>query len=560
MRLFLLFVFSLILVCNVFGQNPWDLVWRMEDKPFQSPDVGSEMAIVKGGFDTDEDGWGEFLCAYTDLDSNYILMYEASGNDTYDLVWYWKYPLPANTFAGIEVGDMDNNGVVEIITTMPTVTGLTGNENPPRLWVFEWTGEIGENKYGSYDGENFEPTADWNLDVDDQRDFRPYSLTIEDIDKDGDNELIVANRYDGVLGREIIVASVLGEFSVLGSWNIEYHLKGLTGGSLYSVTTGDLDNDGNREIYAMVWNNFKLKIIECTGVDQYALVAEIDELYQPQGIDYGALDGIRVADVNNDGTNELYIAGTEEQNIVFMITDITDVSQVTGDDVQEFYHIEKKGLGGFRSMQIADPDQDGNPNLMIAGEKNGQIYDLEYDGDGDPADTSNWDLTICFDIFEYSGVSEGVLEPRLFYGYPAGDMDNDGKDEYLFVNYHTDAGQWADDAYVWILESGVVNAIAINKDILPTEALLMQNYPNPFNPATTIEYALPANRFVTIKIYNSLGQEVATLVNSEKPAGMHRVTFDAGHLPSGTYYVQMNVSDADGGSGSIQSRKIVLLK
>ncbi len=560
MRVILPVLICLLFALNVSAQNPWDLVWRMEEKPFQPPGTGSEMAIVKGGFDTDEDGWGEFLCAYTDLDSNYILMYEASGDNTYDLVWYWKYPLSANTFAGIEVGDMDNNGVVEIITTMPTVTGLPGNENPPRLWVFEWTGETGENKYGNYTGEDFEPTNEWNFDIDDERDFRPYSLTIEDIDKDGDNELIVANRFDGALGREVIVASVLGEFSVLGSWNIEYHVTGFTGGSLYSVTTGDLDNDGNREIYAMVWNNFKLKIIECTGTDQYELVAEIDELYQPQGIDYGALDGIRVADVNNDGVNELYIAGTEAQNTIFMITNVDDVSKITGADVEEFYHIPSRGLGGLRSMYLADPDHDGNLHLMIAGEKNGQMYDLEYDGDGDPADSSNWVLTVAFDVFEYSGLAENVLYPRFFYGYPASDMDQDDKDEWLFVNYHTDAGVWADDAYVWILESGVVNAIDLSDRRLPATALLLHNYPNPFNPATTIEYSLPANQFVTIKIYNALGQELTTLVNAYKPAGIHRANFNARDLPSGTYYVKMQAADSEGGAGSIRTRKIMLIK
>ena len=79
------------------------------------------MAIVKAGFDTDQDGWGEFLCAWTDLDSNYTLMYEATGDNTYELVWSFLHPVPANTFAGIVVGDIDNNDIVEIIITSPYI-------------------------------------------------------------------------------------------------------------------------------------------------------------------------------------------------------------------------------------------------------------------------------------------------------------------------------------------------------------------------------------------------------------------------------------------------------
>ena len=68
---------------------------------------------------------------------------------------------------------------------------------------------------------------------------------------------------------------------------------------------------------------------------------------------------------------------------------------------------------------------------------------------------------------------------------------------------------------------------------------LMQNYPNPFNPSTTIRYALPTASQVQIRIYNTLGSEVATLVEGERGEGLHEVTFDAAGLPSGVYYCRM---------------------
>ena len=71
------------------------------------------------------------------------------------------------------------------------------------------------------------------------------------------------------------------------------------------------------------------------------------------------------------------------------------------------------------------------------------------------------------------------------------------------------------------------------------EYQLSQNYPNPFNPSTTISYSLPRNSHVTLKIYNSLGQEVATLVNDEKPAGQYQVMWNAANVSSGVYFYRM---------------------
>ena len=81
-----------------------------------------------------------------------------------------------------------------------------------------------------------------------------------------------------------------------------------------------------------------------------------------------------------------------------------------------------------------------------------------------------------------------------------------------------------------------------------------QNYPNPFNPTTQIDYSLPKQTFVTISVFNLLGQEVATLVNSLKPAGVHEVTFNASDLPSGIYYYRIKAGDYT------DARKMMLVK
>jgi hypothetical protein len=89
---------------------------------------------------------------------------------------------------------------------------------------------------------------------------------------------------------------------------------------------------------------------------------------------------------------------------------------------------------------------------------------------------------------------------------------------------------------------------------LPMAYSLEQNYPNPFNPTTTIEFALPKQAKVTLKVYNLLGQEVATLVNGTLGAGRYTSEFDAAKLASGTYIYRLSADDF------IKTSKMLLIK
>jgi hypothetical protein len=83
---------------------------------------------------------------------------------------------------------------------------------------------------------------------------------------------------------------------------------------------------------------------------------------------------------------------------------------------------------------------------------------------------------------------------------------------------------------------------------------LYEAYPNPFNPSTTIHYQIPQAGIVILKIYDILGNEVATLVNEEKSAGKYNVNFNASSLSSGVYIYKIQTSSF------INSKKMILLK
>jgi hypothetical protein len=83
---------------------------------------------------------------------------------------------------------------------------------------------------------------------------------------------------------------------------------------------------------------------------------------------------------------------------------------------------------------------------------------------------------------------------------------------------------------------------------------LSQNYPNPFNPSTTMEFTLPKSEFVTLKVYNVLGEEIKTLVNNKLQAGNHTYEFDGSNLASGVYLYRIEAGEFQ------QVRKMVLIK
>jgi photosystem II stability/assembly factor-like uncharacterized protein len=102
------------------------------------------------------------------------------------------------------------------------------------------------------------------------------------------------------------------------------------------------------------------------------------------------------------------------------------------------------------------------------------------------------------------------------------------------------------------IEVYTITDVKTSTGLLPNEYSLMQNYPNPFNPNTVIEYSIPQSGFVTLEIYNLLGEKVASLVNGMQEAGRYEINFDASNFASGIYFYNLK-------SGSFNSVKKMLL-
>jgi len=94
----------------------------------------------------------------------------------------------------------------------------------------------------------------------------------------------------------------------------------------------------------------------------------------------------------------------------------------------------------------------------------------------------------------------------------------------------------------------------IEEDEIPESYKLFNNYPNPFNPTTKIKYQIPELSLITIRVYDVLGKEIATLVNEEKPVGNYEVDFDGTNLTSGIYFYRLQAGDY------IETKKMILLR
>jgi hypothetical protein len=123
----------------------------------------------------------------------------------------------------------------------------------------------------------------------------------------------------------------------------------------------------------------------------------------------------------------------------------------------------------------------------------------------------------------------------------------------LMAGLQTSYGNQTPILFDWAVEWTITDVNDIPSS-MPENYSVSQNYPNPFNPSTTIKYSIPEINKVMLKLFNLLGEEVATLVNEEKVAGYYTVEFNAATLPSGVYFYQLQ-------AGSFtETKKMILLR
>jgi photosystem II stability/assembly factor-like uncharacterized protein len=166
---------------------------------------------------------------------------------------------------------------------------------------------------------------------------------------------------------------------------------------------------------------------------------------------------------------------------------------------------------------------------------------------------------ICY-IGGESG-SNGTIAKSIDGGLTWEAMNTSGVMGIAHMDFYTDGINiygYAVNIYVMVLKLFDVVSVELTSTASPADFVLKQNYPNPFNPSTTITFGIPVKANVVLKVFNSLGEEVAQLVNEEKAAGSYEVEFSAKGgattLPSGIYFYRLQANEF------AQVKKMMLLK
>ena len=148
-------------------------------------------------------------------------------------------------------------------------------------------------------------------------------------------------------------------------------------------------------------------------------------------------------------------------------------------------------------------------------------------------------------LLKYNGNGFQEIEPSEF-------PDSLGKPYSLQIDSQDNIWIGYTNGYIASYDQNEVTSFAIEPE--PLKFSLKQNYPNPFNLSTTISYSIQKKERVVLKVYDILGNEVATLVNDEKPAGNYQIQFNATSLASGIYFYKIQAGSF------IQTKKMILLK
>jgi len=297
---------------------------------------------------------------------------------------------------------------------------------------------------------------------------------------------------------------------------------------------GDIDGDGDNDLLEGNENGNRILINDGSGFFTDETITRLPLLVsgeETREVDLG--------DVDNDDDLDIYFA-----NVTFTQSFPSQNRLLINDGSGFFTDVTSSNLPINQQNTVdgdfMDVDLDGNLDILTAQAFDGTYQVLLNDSTG--TFTIQTDK-IYFPLPQGSGVD-----------VEAADFNNDGLvDIYLCGFQHTD--------YLYLAEGNVTSIDESKSELQPEQFELFQNYPNPFNPVTSIQYAVSSRQFITLKVYDVLGNEITTLVNEEKLPGTYEVEFNSHSglsgirkLSSGMYFYTLNAGNYS------ETKKMILLK
>jgi len=564
----LLFLFAIV---QIFSQVPFN-----QNPNWISTDISS--VSTGGAFaDINKDGWLDFVVANgNDISIQKLVVYDNTGTGTFPTTPDWQ-SADANYHGHCDVGDVNGDGWPDVAVSV--YIGNGGFTTPGKVKLYL----------------NNNGTLSSNPDWVSAEEFYTFSCAFGDADGDGDLDLAVAggeSYYNNPVQPRIYYNNG-GILETLPSW------KGTAAIYSYDVNWANFDNDGDLDVVFAGESNPNYIF------ENYGDSISVTPTWQSTDASQYA-NSLFVGDVNNDG---------------FIDLAISDNSQLGGTGKFKIY-LNNNGtlnttpfwtsaFSGYGSgINLADIDNDNYLDLITGGWWQPVRIYLNDNGNfnSNPEYTSTSssvvEVIVCGDvdndaiqnvqeIFISNGQKKIFYLPRtplqeltrVIVGTDTLNLNEycyDLENGWVMLAVQPDSGINVEfDAVVsWDIDLGITNwdqnkgnfvffnttnPVNVSEEkTLPERFILYQNYPNPFNPNTKISFVIGHSSFVSLKVYDILGNEIATLINEVNPAGEYEVEFNGQNLTSGIYFYQLLVSalqSKDGKADSfIQTKKMILLK
>jgi hypothetical protein len=390
-------------------------------------------------------------------------------------------------------------------TTYPTkerpnsiVIGDFNNDNKPDIAVANEKDDIRENGSLSF-YRNTSEKGNFSFILDSLiLAYKPLSLGIGDFDQDGKSDIFIGTdeiRGSSVRSVGIILKNSSTTDNILFEkvWALE--LSGAV--TMQSIAIADYNFDGKADVVIGCSGTYNLMIIRnesSNGILNFKYQGEVNT-------NFWELDCIAAGELDGDDLLDLVVAGRNDiKGGCSIFKNVSTQDSIIFSSPMTYHPLKNPS-----SLFICDLTGDERPDIIV-GDPFSQTAILE-----NKCTTDNISFSPAFPGAIVLGDIEGN------YNYFVADFDGDG--------FNDIAAPRSDQLELWILRTSTDTFTSTKNSIeaAPAEFYLGQNYPNPFNPLTSIEYRLPKDSYVTLRIFNITGQLVKSLIDEKQLAGYHNM-------------------------------------